>query len=129
MASGINSTFRQIGLATSIAALGSIFATSLHNRLSHALAGTPLVGHESQILSTVRQGQVGSQAGAGTGAIPSSLRGELQTAIRSSFTGALDILLVVTAVLALVGGVASVLLIRDKDFIVRQPEGEASRVP
>jgi hypothetical protein len=29
MASGINTTFRQIGIATSVAALGSIFATKL----------------------------------------------------------------------------------------------------
>jgi EmrB/QacA subfamily drug resistance transporter len=127
MASGINSTFRQIGLATSIAALGSIFATSLHNRLTHALSGTPLAGHESQILSAVRQGQVGSQVSAGASAIPPALRAELQAALRSSFTGALDILLVVTGALALVGGVASTLLIRDKDFIVRQPQAEASR--
>jgi EmrB/QacA subfamily drug resistance transporter len=31
MASGINTTFRQIGIATSVAALGSIFATRLHD--------------------------------------------------------------------------------------------------
>jgi MFS family permease len=30
MASGINTTFRQIGIATAIAALGSIFASQLH---------------------------------------------------------------------------------------------------
>ena len=33
MASGVNSTFRQIGFAVSIAALGSIFASSLRNDL------------------------------------------------------------------------------------------------
>jgi EmrB/QacA subfamily drug resistance transporter len=118
MASGINSTFRQIGLATSIAALGSIFAASLRNRLTHQLAGTPLAAHMGQILSAVRQGQIS----AGAGAIPPSARAELQTAIRSSFTGALDVLLVITGVLALVGGVVSVLLIRDKDFAARQVE-------
>ncbi|MEY9877239.1 EmrB/QacA subfamily drug resistance transporter [Streptacidiphilus sp. MAP12-33] len=115
MASGINSTFRQIGLATSIAALGSIFATSLRHRLGDALAGTPLSAHTGQILAAVRQGQVG----AGTSAVPPALRGQLQSAIRSSFAGALDTLLVVTAVLALVGGVVSALLIRDQDFTHR----------
>ncbi|SEL51196.1 MFS transporter [Streptacidiphilus jiangxiensis] len=116
MASGINSTFRQIGLATSIAALGSIFATSLRSRLGDALSGTPLAAHAGQILAAVRQGQVG----AGSTAVPAALRGEVQSAIRSSFAGALNVLLVVTAVLALVGGVASALLIRDKDFIHRR---------
>ena len=41
MASGVNTTFRQIGIATGIAAYGSIFASSLHHKLDHALAGTP----------------------------------------------------------------------------------------
>jgi EmrB/QacA subfamily drug resistance transporter len=118
MASGINSTFRQIGLATSIAALGSIFATSLHDRLTHALSGTPLAGHSAQILAAVRQGRAPS-----TGSLPPSLRAQLETAVRSGFTGALDELLVVTGVLALIGGVASALLIRDKDFIAREPQG------
>ena len=31
MASGINSTFRQVGIATGIAALGSIFASRIHS--------------------------------------------------------------------------------------------------
>ncbi|WP_042378194.1 MFS transporter [Streptacidiphilus melanogenes] len=124
MASGINSTFRQIGLATSIAALGSIFTTSLHNRLTQGLTGTALAPHAGQILNAVRQGQVSNQVGTGAGALPPPLRSELETLVRSSFTGALDILLVVTGVLALVGGAASMLLIRDRDFVVRQPEGE-----
>ncbi len=118
MASGINSTFRQIGLATSIAALGSIFATSLQERLTHALAGTPLAGRSAEILASVRQGQ----GRASTGSVPAPLRNELQVAIRSSFTDALDRLLVVTAVLALAGGVLSAVLIRDRDFTARQPD-------
>jgi len=114
MASGINSTFRQVGLATSIAALGSIFSSSLRDRLANALAGTPLAGRTDQIVSAVSQGQTG--AGSGLGAVPPPLRPEVATAIRSSFAGALDILLVVTAVLALTGGVLAAVLIRDKDF-------------
>ncbi|HEU5355854.1 MAG TPA: MFS transporter [Actinocrinis sp.] len=117
MASGINTTFRQVGIATSIAALGSIFATSLHTQLANALAGDPqLAGHSDQIATALRQGQTGA-AFAG---LPPSARATLQTAVRSSFTGALDNLLVVTAVLALVGGALSLLLIRNKDFVARQ---------
>jgi predicted MFS family arabinose efflux permease len=116
MASGINSTFRQVGLATSIAALGSIFSTSLGNKLTDALAGTPLAGRTDEIVNAVRQGQ----PPAGGTALPPSASAELRSAIGSSFTSSLDILLVVTAVLALVGGVVSTLLIRDKDFVYRQ---------
>jgi hypothetical protein len=116
MASGINSTFRQIGLATSIAALGSIFSTTLGSKLANALAATPLAGRTDQIVNAVRQGQPPP----GGAALPPAQSAELQSAIRSSFTSSLDILLVVTAVLALVGGVASTLLIREKDFVYRQ---------
>jgi EmrB/QacA subfamily drug resistance transporter len=120
MASGINSTFRQIGLATSIAALGSIFTSSLTRQLRHALAGTPLAGQTNQIVDSVRQGQTTST---NSGAVPPALRAEVATAIRASFTGALNDLLVVTAILALVGGVLSLLLIRNKDFAARQAPG------
>lgn len=115
MASGINSTFRQVGLATSIAALGSIFSTQLHSRLTNALSATPLAAHTDQIAAAVRQGTPGSFAGS----LPPRQQAQLFTAIRSSFTGALNTLMVVTAVVALAGAVLSVLLIRNKDFIAR----------
>lgn len=117
MASGINSTFRQVGLATSIAALGSIFTSSLRNQMTHALAQVPqLSGQTDQIVGGLRQGQTG-QALAGA---PPAARAALQAAIRSSFTGAINNLLVVSACIALVGGVLSLLLIRSKDFVSRQ---------
>ncbi|MEY9844535.1 EmrB/QacA subfamily drug resistance transporter [Streptacidiphilus sp. BW17] len=126
MASGINSTFRQVGLATSIAALGSVFATELQHKLTTALATTPLAPRTDQIIAAVRQGQ--GPGAAGTAALPPPLQATLQSAVRSSFTGALDTLFVITAVLALAGGVASALLIRTKDFAHRQPEGQESPV-
>ena len=117
MASGINSTFRQVGLATSIAALGSIFTSSLHNQLTHALAPVPqLAGHTDQIVTGLRQGQIGAV----TSGLPPATSATLQAAIRSSFTGAVNNLLVVTACIAFAGGVLSLLLIRGKDFVARQ---------
>jgi EmrB/QacA subfamily drug resistance transporter len=119
MASGINTTFRQVGIATSIAALGSIFASSLQTQLNHALSSSPsLAGHSGQVAAALRQGQAGSALAA----VPPATRATLETAIRSSFTGALNDLLVVTACLALAGGVLSALLIRSKDFVARGPQ-------
>ncbi len=119
MASGINSTFRQVGLATSIAALGSIFTSSLRSHLTSALAQVPQVsGHTDQIVSALRQGQTGAVADG----VPPAARAALQAAIRSSFTDAINTLLVVSACIALAGGVLSLLLIRSKDFVARQQE-------
>ncbi|HWU40186.1 MAG TPA: MFS transporter, partial [Candidatus Acidoferrum sp.] len=41
MASGVNTTFRQIGIAVSIAALGTIFSASLRHNLDHHLSRIP----------------------------------------------------------------------------------------
>ncbi len=116
MASGINSTFRQIGIALSIAILGTIFASSLSRSLDHSLASNPtLAGQAPQIATAVRQGQASSAISA----VPAGTRGQLVAAIRSSFSGAINDLLVVTAILALVGGVFALLLIRSRDFVGR----------
>jgi predicted MFS family arabinose efflux permease len=81
MASGINTTFRQIGIATSVAALGSIFATKL--------AGTT------------------------------------PTTVTAHYASALNELLLITAILALAGGLITMLLVRQKDFAHnRAPTGE-----
>jgi EmrB/QacA subfamily drug resistance transporter len=123
MASGVNTTFRQVGIATSIAALGSIFTSSLRTQLDHALAAIPaLSGHSDQIASAVRQGQ----AGQAFAHVPPAARAALGIAVKSSFTGALNNLLIVTAIVALVGGALAIPLIRSKDFAARdaQPEPE-----
>jgi hypothetical protein len=53
-------------------------------------------------------------------AVPEPLRGSLVAAIHSSFASSLDVLLVISAVLALVGTVCSFALIRSRDFVVSQ---------
>jgi hypothetical protein len=105
----------------SIAALGSIFASSLRRSLSHALSSVPaLASHASSVVAQIRQGDPGQAIAAA----PASLRGQLELAIRSSFASSVDDILVVTAILAFVGAAGSLLLIRRKDFLVRQPQSE-----
>jgi hypothetical protein len=120
MASGVNTTFRQIGIATGIAAYGSIFASSLHHKLAHAVAATPaLVSRLPGVVTAVQQGD----AARAIDAVPRSLRGPLVAAIRSSFASSLDVLLVVSAVLAIVGAACAVAFIRSQDFVAsRQPQ-------
>jgi hypothetical protein len=124
MASGVNSTFSQIGFAMSIAALGSIFASALRNHITvpWLRTGTGF---------TVPRGRLGHPPGRRRKAIasaPPALRGQLAAAIRSSFASGVDVLMVVTAVVAFVGATASLLLIRRKDFLTRQaPSEQASQ--
>jgi EmrB/QacA subfamily drug resistance transporter len=110
MASGVNSTFRQIGIAAGIAALGSIFTAALEHNLAHASA---VAASAPRIVARVRQGQVGQLLAS----LPRTRRGEVALALRAAFAAGLNDLLIVTAALALLGAVCAVLLIRSKDFV------------
>ena len=115
MASGVNTTFRQIGIATSVAAFGSIFTSSIRHHLVHALSTVPsLTGHAPQVVTAIQQGDVARVFSS----VPAAARGALAGAIHSSFAGALDDLFIVSGLIALIGAVCSVLLIRSKDFVV-----------
>jgi hypothetical protein len=122
MASGVNTTFRQIGIATGIAAYGSIFASSLHHKIDQALAGTPSLHRLlPEVITDIRQGK----AAQAIGTVPAPLRGTLVAAIHASFASTLDLLLIASAVLALVGAACSLSMIRSRDFVVShhpQPE-------
>jgi EmrB/QacA subfamily drug resistance transporter len=112
MASGVSSTFRQIGIAAGIAALGSIFTSALEHNLTHA---SPVASSAPHIIAMVRQGQVSQLIAS----LPPARRGEVAVALKAAFAAGLNDLLYVTAALALVGAVCSLLLIRSKDFVPR----------
>ncbi|MEO6880871.1 MAG: MFS transporter [Mycobacteriaceae bacterium] len=112
MASGINSTFRQVGIATGIAALGSIFAHRVASGISSQLAGTPAEGRSEQIATAVTGGQI-QRASA---AAPAALREQITRAATTSYVDALDHITLIATVIAFVAGVLSLGLIRAKDF-------------
>jgi hypothetical protein len=117
MASGVNTTFRQIGIAVSIAALGTIFSASLRHNLDRGLSVVPqLKGRTQEIVNDVRQGQ----GAAVFRTVPRAVQGQLEHAVKSSFATGINTLLYVTAALALVGAVFSMVLIRNRDFVSRQ---------
>jgi hypothetical protein len=119
MASGVNTTFRQIGIAVGIAAYGSIFTSALHSSLTRSLASVPsLAGRGAEVAAAVKQGTV-SQLIATT---PPGARGPLVLAVETAFTSAMNDLFIVSGILALVGSLCAVSLIRGKDFIAFQPQ-------
>jgi EmrB/QacA subfamily drug resistance transporter len=118
MASGVNSTFRQVGIATGIAALGSIFTSAIQSHLTGALPPS-LAGSAGRMVNAIRQGSVGQVIAS----VPAPDRAAVGLALRSSFASALNELLYVTAGVALAGAVCAMVLIRAKDF--HRPGGEA----
>jgi EmrB/QacA subfamily drug resistance transporter len=115
MASGVNTTFRQVGIATGIAALGSIFTSAISDHLSSALRSSTqpsLAESAGSMVNAVREGSVGQLIAR----VPAADRAVVTLALRSSFAAALNELLYVTAGLAFVGAVCATLLIRRQDF-------------
>jgi EmrB/QacA subfamily drug resistance transporter len=113
MASGINTTFRQVGVATGIAVFGTLFATRLAADVVAGLRGTPLASRAPAVAAAVSQGQ-GQRV---IGALPPATRQAAGQAVRTAFASGMNEILVVGGIGALVAAVAAVALIRGRDFV------------
>jgi EmrB/QacA subfamily drug resistance transporter len=114
MASGINSTFRQVGIATGIALLGALFANQVHAEMADRLGALPGVAPRADQLATAMTSGELPTALAG---LPPAARGPVALAARSAFTTSLNHILLVAAAIALLTGLLSLLLIRTRDFV------------
>jgi EmrB/QacA subfamily drug resistance transporter len=129
MASGINSTFRQVGIATGIAGLGAIFQSDIKSKVTASLLSSPAgqqvaAQHGAQLGPALAAGQV-QQAAA---RLPHAQGQALTAAYHVGFASSLNLLMVIGAIIAFVGALGSFFLIRQRDFISgHQPvkEGEA----
>jgi EmrB/QacA subfamily drug resistance transporter len=121
MASGVSSTFRQVGIATGIAALGSIFSTHVSSGIRDALAGTPAADRAPEVAAAVTNGQITAVLAHA----PAPARQVIGQAATSSFVDALNHITTIAAVIALVAGVCCLFLIRARDFVGHQ--GPAAR--
>jgi predicted MFS family arabinose efflux permease len=117
MASGVNSTFRQVGIATGIATLGSIFAHEVSEGVTAGLRGTPVAGQSEGIADAITGGQVDRVVASA----PEPFRGTIADLATSSFVDALNHIVTIAAVTAFVAGVACLVLIRQRDFVVQGP--------
>ncbi len=119
MASGANSTFRQVGIATGIAGLGSIFQSQIQQKTLSVLASTPpgqaLIAHGGNALKSAILGGGVHQAAAG---IPSAAsRAALVNAYKVGFSSSLNSIMEIGAVIAFVGSIAAFVLVRQRDFV------------
>ncbi|MHB8657400.1 MAG: MFS transporter [Solirubrobacteraceae bacterium] len=113
MASGINNTCRQVGIATGIAVLGALFESAISSRLVAKLAGTQAAGHAGAIAHAVAAGGAGSVLAA----VPVGQRARAAAAIHSAFAGAMNEILLLAGIVALIGAVLGVVLVRGSDFV------------
>jgi EmrB/QacA subfamily drug resistance transporter len=123
MASGINSTFRQVGIATGIALLGTLFSNKVKNEVLAQVAAVPgLSGRGPQIAAAVQSGQVKQLIGK----LPPAAGQAVGTITRTAFTTGLNLILLVAAIIALVSGVVSLAAIRSRDFAQQHAPGSPS---
>jgi EmrB/QacA subfamily drug resistance transporter len=116
MASGINSTFRQVGIATGIALLGSLFSNQVRaNVTSMANAVPGLAGKGPQIAGAVQSGQVSNLLSR----LPGPVRAQVGGITKAAFTSGLNHILLVAAIIALVSGVITLFAIRQQDFALQ----------
>jgi EmrB/QacA subfamily drug resistance transporter len=118
MASGSSNTFRQVGIATGIAGLGAIFQHQIRGSVQAALLSTAAgreaaVAHHSTLAAAFSSGQV-HQA---IGHFSAAQQAAVISAYRTGFASTLDHLMWIAAAVALVGAIAALLLVRQKDFV------------
>jgi MFS family permease len=112
MGSGINTTFRQVGIATGVAALGAVFQGRVDSEISEQLPHAP-----SGLGELVSSG--GSRAveeALGHRATP-----QLLHAADTAFVSGFNEILLIAGIVSFVGAVAGFALVRSKDFV--QPTG------
>lgn len=112
MGSGINTTFRQVGIATGVAGLGAVFQGEIDSKLGQELAKVP-----AGLGEAVSSG--GSRAAAELG-----FHGRALHAADAAFVSGMNSILVIGAIVCFVGAVLGFWLVRSEDFV--QPTGGPS---
>jgi len=116
MGSGINTTFRQVGIATGVAALGAIFQSRVDAKLAEVLPGAP-----NGLGEVVSSG--GSRAAASVA--PPGSRLKVAEASKVAFTSAFNEIILIAAVISFVVAALGFFLVRSRDF-VQAPAAEAT---
>jgi EmrB/QacA subfamily drug resistance transporter len=118
MASGINDTFRQVGVSVGIAAWGAIFLGKGAAKVSDVAAGTP-VAQGSRPRGLIEATSSGALEQAVSG-FPERFRGVASAAAHQGFISGLNEILVLGALVAFAGAIASLWLVRERE-IDREP--------
>jgi EmrB/QacA subfamily drug resistance transporter len=107
MASGINSTFRQVGIATGVAGLGAVFQHQVAAKLTEVAPQAP-----PQAADAISSGAI-EQA---TASAPPQLHDQAVNAANTAFISGFNEILLIGAAMAIVGGILGFVLVRKRDF-------------
>jgi EmrB/QacA subfamily drug resistance transporter len=115
MGSGINTTFRQVGIATGVASLGAVFQSRVDAKIGE------LLPHAQRGL-----GEIVSSGGSVAAAkvVPAGQRPEVVHAAKVAFVSGFNEILLIGAILSFVVATLGFLLVRSSDF-VPAPSAEA----
>jgi EmrB/QacA subfamily drug resistance transporter len=109
MGSGINTTFRQVGIATGVAALGAIFQARVDARLGELLPNAP-----DGLGELVSSG--GSQAVAAA-VPPGATHERVIQASNEAFVAGFNEIILIAAIVSFAGAILGFLLVRFRDFV------------
>jgi EmrB/QacA subfamily drug resistance transporter len=123
MGSGANSTLRQVGIATGVAAFGTILASQIKAQVVTHLSGGPLAGHAHALATGIAAGDLPRLI---AGVAPQN-RALLIGAARASYVHGLNTILLIGAVVGFVAMILTLLLIRQRDFVAAP--AEAAPIP
>jgi EmrB/QacA subfamily drug resistance transporter len=115
MGSGINTTFRQVGIATGVAALGAVFQSRVDSKLSSLLPHAP-----HGLAEVVSSG--GSRAAAAV--VPPAQRPEVVHAAKLAFVSGFNEILLIGSILSFVVAGLGFALVRQRDFVPASRETE-----
>jgi EmrB/QacA subfamily drug resistance transporter len=115
MASGINDTFRQVGIAVGIAAYGAVFLARSESEIAERVPGVDAHGLSEAVSS---------------GNLPASTPDQVTDAAREGFLAGFNQISMIGAGLAIAGAIASLVLVRSRDIRDAPVEfEEAEHVP
>jgi EmrB/QacA subfamily drug resistance transporter len=113
MGSGINTTFRQVGIATGVAGLGAVFQGRVDSKLHELVPNAP-DGIGELVASSGSRGVAELP-------LPPALHAKVVHAADVAFVSGLNSILLIAAITSFAGAALGFLLTRSKDFV--QPTG------
>jgi len=126
MASGINDTFRQVGVAVGIAAWGALFLGRGASEVRDLAAGTPAASgaRPRELVEAASSGNLDHALSA----VPAGSRDAVGNAAQQGFLAGMNEILLLGGLLALAGSVVALLLVRERE-IEREPLAGPEPVP